>query len=81
LPVSSTFSVFSNPKVILSDPNDSEESLSKETVSIILDTEGIILYVHKSGGSVCDPDLMKDCFTRARTRASVLKDLIEDVIV
>jgi exosome complex component RRP43 len=81
LPVSSTFCVFSNPKVTLSDPNDSEESLSKETVSIILDTEGTILYVHKSGGSVCDPEMMKDCFTKARARASMLKELIEGVIV
>ncbi|CAO3677283.1 unnamed protein product [Umbelopsis ramanniana] len=81
LPVSSTFCVFSNPKVTLSDPNDSEESLSKEIVSIILDTEGTILYVHKSGGSVCDPEMMKDCFTKARARASMLKELIERVIV
>ncbi|CAO3682649.1 unnamed protein product [Umbelopsis vinacea] len=81
LPVSSTFCVFANPKVTLSDPNDSEESLSKEIVSIILDTEGTILYVHKSGGSVCDPEMMKNCFIKARERASELDKLIEQTIV
>ncbi|GAB5591590.1 hypothetical protein Unana1_06490 [Umbelopsis nana] len=80
LPVSSTFCVFANPKVTLSDPNDSEESLSKETVSIILDTEGTILYVHKSGGSVCDAEMMKSCFIKARERAAQLKDIIEQAM-
>ncbi|CAM0142709.1 hypothetical protein VKS41_002730 [Umbelopsis sp. WA50703] len=77
IPISSTFCIFANPKVTLSDPTDSEENLSKETVSIILDTDGKILYVHKSGGAMCDVEMMKNCFSRANERAAELRELIE----
>jgi exosome complex component RRP43 len=77
IPISSTFCIFANPKVTLSDPTDSEENLSKETVSIILDTDGKILYVHNSGGAMCDVEMMKNCFSRANERAAELRELIE----
>lgn len=75
-PVSSTFCIFP-PNALLSDPNDTEESLAKETVTIIMDTDGDVLHVYKNGGNSIDMNMMKNCFERSRKRIDEVKSLIQ----
>jgi exosome complex component RRP43 len=72
--------VFNNPDVILSDPNDSEEQLANETVTVVMDTEGNLCKVYKNGGSSIGADAMRILFKRAKQRISELNSLINQVL-
>lgn len=76
LPIASTFCVFQQPDSLLSDPNDAEESLSRESVTVVMDTDGKLCRVYKTGGNTIGPDMLRICFERARQRTRELADLI-----
>ncbi|KAI9481036.1 MAG: exosome complex component RRP43-like protein [Benjaminiella poitrasii] len=75
-PVSSTFCVFNQPDVILSDPNDAEESLTKETVTIVMDLDYELCRVYKNGGTTIDDEGLKQCIENAKKRTNEIKALI-----
>lgn len=79
-PVSSTFCIFNNPDVILSDPNDTEESLTKETITIITDTDGQLLKVYKNGGTTLDTNALRECIGYANKRTNEMKLLINEAL-
>lgn len=79
-PVSSTFCVFNNPNVILSDPNDTEESLTKETVTIITDLDHNLVRIYKNGGTSLDSDGLKICIENAKKRTNEIKLLINEAL-
>ncbi|KAJ8659502.1 hypothetical protein O0I10_004867 [Lichtheimia ornata] len=76
VPVASTFCVFQQPHAVLSDPNEAEESLSRETVTVVLDTTGQLCMVHKNGGNSVAMDTFKACFDRASERTSQIAVLL-----
>jgi exosome complex component RRP43 len=80
-PVSSTFCIFNNPDVILSDPNDTEESLTKETVTIITDLDMNLLKVYKNGGTTIDANGLEQCIENAKKRTNEIKLLIYEALV
>jgi exosome complex component RRP43 len=80
LPVSSTFSIFNNPNVILSDPNDTEESLTKEIITIITDLNHNILRIYKNGGTTLDTTQLKQCIESAKKRTNEIKLLIDEAL-
>ncbi|KAI8369224.1 exosome component 8, isoform CRA_f [Radiomyces spectabilis] len=79
-PVSSTFCIFNQPNVLLCDPNDTEEILAKETMVVVVDTDGNICRVHKNGGTSMSTDMLRTCFERARERMEEVKKLIDEAI-
>lgn len=76
-PVSSTFTLFN--QCILSDPNDTEESLSKEVVTIVIDLyhENEILKLYKNGGTTLSADELRTCIQNAKTRTNEIKAFIQ----
>ncbi|KAI9322834.1 exosome complex exonuclease RRP43-like protein [Dichotomocladium elegans] len=74
--VASTFCVFQQPTVILSDPNNAEELLTKETLTVVMDTQGRLCHVHKNGGISITVDTLKQCFERALERTNQVADLV-----
>lgn len=79
-PVSSTFSIFNNPDVILSDPNDTEESLSKESVTVVMDFDHNICRIYKNGGTTIDNDGLKECIINAKQRTNQVKSLVNEAL-
>ncbi|KAI7861842.1 ribosomal protein S5 domain 2-type protein [Spinellus fusiger] len=79
-PVASTFCVFNQPTVLLSDPDDTEETLAKETVTIVMNTQGEIHRVYKNGGTQVGTDILRACFAQSRRRTEQVKQLIEEAI-
>lgn len=80
-PVSSTFCIFNNnPDVILSDPNDTEESLTKEIITIITDLNHNILRIYKNGGTTLDTTQLKQCIESAKKRTNEIKLLIDEAL-
>ncbi|ORX44743.1 exosc8 protein [Hesseltinella vesiculosa] len=75
-PIAATYCVFA-PDAILSDPNDAEEQLTKETLTVVMDSDGDLLHVHKNGGAVMDMEKMRLCLHRTRERLAQLKPLIQ----
>lgn len=76
LPIASTFCIFHQPHALLSDPNDTEETLSKETMTIVMDTTGHVYRVYKNGGNSIGPEVLKTCFERAEQRTQEMTELI-----
>lgn len=76
-PVSSTFALFNQS--ILSDPNDTEESLSKETVTIVIDLfhENEILKLYKNGGTTLSANDLRNCILYAKARTNEIKAFIQ----
>lgn len=70
-PVSATYGYFSS--ALLSDPNDTEEGLAKDRITVIMDTDGDLLHVYKDGASSLDVDVMRTCFDRTRDRLEQIK--------
>jgi exosome complex component RRP43 len=81
LPVSSTFSIFNNPDVILSDPNDTEESLAKESVTVVMDFDYNLCRIYKNGGTSIDNEGLKQCIFNAKQRTNQVKLLINEALV
>ncbi|KAI8341613.1 exosome complex component RRP43-like protein [Choanephora cucurbitarum] len=76
-PVASTFSVFNNPDVILSDANDTEESLARETVTVVMDLEYNLCKIYKNGGTTVNAEGLKQCIQYARERTDQIRQLLE----
>lgn len=74
MPIASTFCLFNNH--VLADPNHAEESLGKETISIVVDTEGHVCRVYKNGGVTVSRSVLEICFDRAVTRTQTMAELI-----
>ncbi|KAG0169514.1 Exosome complex component RRP43 [Apophysomyces sp. BC1034] len=79
-PVSSTFCLFNHPSGLLSDPNDTEENLAKETMTVVMDSEGSLCRVYKNGGVAMQADMLRTCFGRAKKRTEEVRVLIEQAI-
>ncbi|KAF7732331.1 Exosome complex component RRP43 [Apophysomyces ossiformis] len=79
-PVASTFCLFSQPDALLSDPNDTEEILAKETMTVIMDSEGALCRVYKTGGTAMQVDTLRTCFERAKQRTEQVAILIDQAI-
>ncbi|KAI8976046.1 exosome complex component RRP43-like protein [Pilobolus umbonatus] len=76
-PVSTTFCVFNHPDIIVSDPNETEESLAEETVTIIMDTDYHLCKIYKNGGIVVGMDEIQACIKSAKERTNEIKSLIQ----
>ncbi|KAL0074396.1 exosome component 8-like protein [Phycomyces blakesleeanus] len=79
-PVASTFCIFNQPNVLIADPNDTEESLAKETVTVVMDTNGEICRVYKNGGTTVGSDVLRACFGHCKKRTQQIKQVIEDAL-
>ncbi|KAI9028955.1 exosome complex component RRP43-like protein [Phycomyces nitens] len=79
-PVASTFCIFNQPNVLIADPNDTEESLAKETVTVVMDTNGQVCRVYKNGGTTIGSDVLRACFRHSKKRTQQIKQLIEDAL-
>ncbi|KAG1052157.1 hypothetical protein G6F43_005686 [Rhizopus delemar] len=75
-PVSSTFCLFNNPDVILADPNDTEEILTKESITIIMDFDYNICRIYKTGGNTLSKEQLNHCMERAKERVNEIKQLV-----
>ncbi|KAI8339194.1 exosome complex exonuclease RRP43-like protein [Chlamydoabsidia padenii] len=72
-PVSATYGFFPASNALLSDPNDTEECLAKERITVMMDTDGDLLHVYKNGATSLDVDIMRLCFDRSRERLDYIK--------
>ncbi|KAG2229591.1 hypothetical protein INT48_001902 [Thamnidium elegans] len=81
LPVSSTFCIFNNPDVILSDPNDTEETLAKETVTIVTDLDHNLVRIYKNGGTTIDANGLKQCIHNAKQRTNEINSLMNEALL
>lgn len=81
LPVSSTFCIFNNPDVILSDPNDTEETLAKETVTIVTDLDHNLVRIYKNGGTTIDANGLKQCINNAKQRTNEINSLMNEALL
>ncbi|KAI8089210.1 Opa-interacting protein OIP2 [Halteromyces radiatus] len=72
-PVSASYCLFPSSDALLSDPNDTEEGLSKDRVTVVMDTDGDLLHVYKNGATSLDVDTMKICFDRTRKRMEQIR--------
>ncbi|KAI8372498.1 ribosomal protein S5 domain 2-like protein [Blakeslea trispora] len=79
-PVASTFSVFNNPDVVLSDANDTEESLSREIVTVIMDLDHNLYKIYKNGGTTVSVKTLKECIQYARQRTDQIKLLVQEAL-
>ncbi|KAI8060570.1 exosome complex component RRP43-like protein [Gongronella butleri] len=75
-PLAATYCVFA-PDAILADPNDAEEQLTKERMTVVMDSDGDLLHVHKNGGFVLGVDTMAACLARTRTRLGEVMALLK----
>lgn len=80
-PVSSTFCIFTNPDVILSDPNDTEESLAKEVVTIVMDLDYQLCKIYKNGGITITAEGLKQCIDNAKQRTNQVRLLVDEAIL
>ncbi|KAI8647905.1 exosome complex component RRP43-like protein [Parasitella parasitica] len=80
-PVSSTFCIFNNPDVILSDPNDTEESLAKETVTIVMDLDHQLCKIYKNGGITITTEGLKQCIDNAKQRTNQIGSLVDEAVL
>jgi len=80
-PVSSTFCIFNNPDVILSDPNDTEESLANETVTIVMDLDYQLCKIYKNGGTTISTEGLKQCIDNAKQRTNQVRSLVDEAIL
>lgn len=81
LPVSSTFCIFNNPDVILSDPNDTEETLAKETVTVVTDLDHNLVRIYKNGGTTIDANGLKQCINNAKQRTNEINSLMNEALL
>ncbi|KAI9498594.1 ribosomal protein S5 domain 2-type protein [Zychaea mexicana] len=77
VPIASTFCVFQEPMAVLSDPNEAEEALTKETVTVVMDSSGQVCHVSKNGGNSIESSALRTCFERAVERTKEMATLIE----
>lgn len=77
IPIASTFCVFQEPHALLSDPNEAEESLTKETITVVMDTNGQVCHVYKNGGNSIDSSVLRTCFERGLERTKEMAELIQ----
>ncbi|KAK4520563.1 uncharacterized protein ATC70_006440 [Mucor velutinosus] len=80
-PVSSTFCIFNNPDITLSDPNDTEESLAKETVTIVMDLDLQLCKIYKNGGTTITAEGLKQCIDNAKQRTNQVRSLVDEAIL
>ncbi|KAI9257162.1 ribosomal protein S5 domain 2-type protein [Phascolomyces articulosus] len=78
IPIASTFCVFQDPHALLSDPNEAEETLGKEMVTVVMDTQGQVCHVYKNGGHSIDTQVLKTCFERGMERTKEMATLIQE---
>ncbi|EFN85487.1 exosome complex component RRP43 [Harpegnathos saltator] len=79
LPVSISFAIFEKQMLIV-DPTDEEESLSLGRLSVVMDSEEEICYVHKPGGIPISQHLFSKAVEIAKTRADLVRSLIHAAI-
>ncbi|KAI9468689.1 ribosomal protein S5 domain 2-type protein, partial [Zychaea mexicana] len=77
VPIASTFCVFQEPMAVLSDPNEAEEALTKETVTVVMDSSGQVCHVSKNGGNSIESSALRTCFERGVERTKEMATLIE----
>ncbi|KAI8145725.1 exosome component 8-like protein [Fennellomyces sp. T-0311] len=77
IPIASTFCIFQEPTVLLSDPNEAEEALTKETVTVVMDTTGQVCHVYKNGGNTVESSVLRTCFERGMQRTKEMAGLIK----
>lgn len=67
--------------VILSDPDEFEESVCEESVMVCIKEGGKIARIEKGGGLACGMEGLGECVTRARDRFDVWEKLVRNAIV
>ena len=70
-----TFTFF---REILADPDETEEVILEERITIICDEEGQLCSVLKSGGSSSTRETFSTCLELARNRYSVLSTIFKE---
>ncbi|CAG8617855.1 1271_t:CDS:2 [Paraglomus brasilianum] len=76
IPFSATFAIFNGE--ILADPDETEEVILEERITIICDEEGQLCSVLKSGGSSSTRETFSTCLELARNRYSVLSTIFKE---
>lgn len=66
-------------KIIITDPNAEEESLSTGSVTIAV-SNGEICLIHKPGGSPLTPTQLEKCLIQALQREKSLQSLFNSVV-
>ncbi|XP_072260105.1 exosome complex component RRP43 [Pyxicephalus adspersus] len=79
-PVSTSFSIFDD-KYILVDPTNDEEILATGLMTIVIDEDGTLCTIKKSGGSALSAQELQDCISRAITRHKEVQNLLDEVQV
>lgn len=67
--------------VILSDPDEFEESICEESVMICIKEGGRIARIEKGGGLACGMEGLGECVCRATERFGVWEKLVRNAIV
>lgn len=74
-PISSTFAIIADGKIIL-DPNDEEEEISKGTITIVFDNEQLC-GIHKASGVSISEEQMNECISNAKSRSKNLREMLQ----
>ncbi|KAJ6658270.1 hypothetical protein lerEdw1_020542 [Lerista edwardsae] len=77
-PVATSFVLFDS--LVIVDPTAEEEDLATGALTIVTDEEGNLCSVYKPGGSALAGAKLQDCISRARTRHTEIKKLLDKVI-
>lgn len=67
--------------IVLSDPDEFEESVCEESVMVCIKEGGKIARIEKGGGLTCGMEGIGECVHRARDRFDVWEKLVRDAIV
>lgn len=67
--------------MILSDPDEFEESVCEESVMVCIKEGGKIARIEKGGGSACGMEGLGECVHRARNRFDVWERLVKSAMV
>lgn len=66
--------------VILSDPDEFEESVCEEAVMICIREGGTIARIEKGGGLLCGMEGLGECVRRARSRYEIWEKVVRDAV-
>ncbi|KAL1924563.1 uncharacterized protein VTP21DRAFT_4217 [Calcarisporiella thermophila] len=75
IPLSSTFALFEG-QYLLSDPNEAEESITEEMITVVVDERGQLCHVRKTGGLSTTPEILRQCIEAARSRYSEVEKIL-----
>ncbi|RIA82903.1 exosc8 protein [Glomus cerebriforme] len=74
-PYSASFAMFDG-QYLLVDPNEMEESITKDGTTVVVDETGQLCNIWKIGSS-CSPEQLKTCISKARDRYADITSIIE----